>query len=138
MLRAQHFFPDCQRALIQGFRLCILAFCDVKRGKVVQHRCYSRVRRAQRFFSDCQRALIQAFSLYILALDPIKLSNIVQALCHIRMRRALRSLGISVLSMTPFLGLDAAADNALLEQELGLPALPPPSDWRRGAEEGPP
>ena len=60
MVRAQYFFGDGQRALVQGLGLGIVALSPVKPRQIVQACGHIGMVRAERFLPDSQRAQVEA------------------------------------------------------------------------------
>ena len=64
---AERFFVDFQRALIERFRLGVVAHVNIKRRQIVEALCGVGVFRPERFFPDFERALIERFRLGVVA-----------------------------------------------------------------------
>src|SRR5438128_305394 len=72
MFRAQRFFADFERALMERFRLGIVAHVSIKHRQIVEAPTGVGMFRAQRFFADFERALIERFRLGVFAHVKIK------------------------------------------------------------------
>ena len=77
MLRAQRFFNDRDRALVERLGVAVAALVTIKPREVAQRLANVRMVGTQRFFEDRDRTLGERFGAALAALVPIQPCEVI-------------------------------------------------------------